>query len=304
MARQNYDGLGVGDVLESFDGDPEEYNFKLQAERYADMKASLAGSTARFTRIVAQKYVANGNYSVGGFTTLTSFTVTATNPDGKEVLIWTKCEGMTAGGGANKVRFNGKETNINEYLRLDASVRRTALNNGVSLYYEPKKDKAGASIFEYYQGGAIEVGHIVHAESVKLNGWNREQRWEVKGFSDSRVKIKRVNNSDVRSVSPTKLVRLPDRSFVMITRQEQTADDFSLKLADGTDFPISCIVEFEFDSHKVEYYRDTQIIDIWQHRETSQWHVVTSYPRQFVSDSGFENLDDAIMYLRLVAEPK
>lgn len=108
-----------------FYGNPNDYDFKRQADNWNVIKAALErnGLTTMVMGVKTTKalpsYCAWRDTAVGGGGNLTSFTLVAGTKDGIN-FVWEKYEGQTAGGGQNHVYARGQKIKTTRFVAMTA----------------------------------------------------------------------------------------------------------------------------------------------------------------------------------------
>jgi hypothetical protein len=145
--------MEVGQIISTFDGDPEAYDFKQQKKNYEAIKAILGEFNMKFTKIRAVTYAAERSYIArydgkDKLTTLTTFKVIV-GPEDDPIFIWHKYEGFTAGGGRNAVRFAEQEIKLSDFLGQQNALLNAYLEKPQSKAYKKKQAKPMALTVDF-----------------------------------------------------------------------------------------------------------------------------------------------------------
>ncbi len=179
-------------------------------------------------------------------------------------------------------------------------------NNGHAL--EQKVDEV--TVFEYNDGGQIEIGHIVSAYNPRLRHYAGDARWQVIGFTKTRVKLKRLDQKTTTAVNAYKLSRRPDRNFDLKIKVT-TSMWSSITMSDDTIFKVDQVVYFERDASPRVFRYDGVDVKILQSALTAKWYIMLIPPNfwinrdqqfKYLVDGGFDRYEDAIVTMKLMAD--
>lgn len=131
--------MKVGQIISTFEGDPEDYDFKQQKKNYEAIKSILGAFGMKFAKIKVATYAAQRSYIDRGepddLTTLTTFKAIV-GSENDPIFIWHKYEGFAAGGGHNTVRFAQQEMKVSDFLRRQNVLLNTYLEKPQSKAYK------------------------------------------------------------------------------------------------------------------------------------------------------------------------